>query len=312
MEQQLKENEPEIEITEDAVVVETAEDQKPEPQAEAPQPPPAPQVDPAAEVKAQLAEARRIAAEAQAERDKLRQIAAQKDNEARAASSDAQLQQYNMLVGTIHATEQQLQNLEEKAQQAIEVCDGRLHAQITRQIASLSTKLEYYADAKSAIEEQAEAQRQAAERAAKQPRPPAVRPQSAAAAQNLTPESQRWLAAHPEVLQDPAKTSAVVRAHHVALDQGLVQDSPAYFAFIEQKLGYRQMSDTRPTQRGYAAPVSRDAGTTPNTNPNRVKLTAQQVQFAEQMGERMGLTRDAAIKRYAAGVIKSQERARNR
>ena len=107
MEQQLKENEPEIEITEDAVVVETAEDQKPEPQAEAPQPP-APQVDPAAEVKAQLAEARRIAAEAQAERDKLRQIAVQKDSEARAASSDAQLQQYNMLVGTIHATEQQL------------------------------------------------------------------------------------------------------------------------------------------------------------------------------------------------------------
>lgn len=72
------------------------------------------------------------------------------------------------------------------------------------------------------------------------------------------------------------------------------------------------MSDTRPTQRGYAAPVSRDAGTTPNMNPNRVKLTAQQVQFAEQMGERMGLTRDAAIKRYAHGVIKSQERARNR
>jgi len=302
-------DEPEIDLAvEDAVIV---EEDKPE-AAAAPEPAPAPQPDPAEEVRAQLLAAQQAAQQANAERDRMRAIAAQKEQEARAASSDAQLQQYNMLVQTMQSTERQLETLEEKAQQALEVGDGRAHAKAMREIAALQTKMEWYADAKVQIEEQAEAQRQAAERAAQTPRQTPVRQQSAAPS-NLTPESQRWLAAHPDVLRDPQKTAAVVLAHHVAVDQGWVQDSPAYFAFIEQRLGYRQVSDSRPTQRQtYAAPVSRDVGTTPTNNPNRVKLTAEQVAFAEQMGERMGLKRDAAIKRYAQGVIKAQERARNR
>lgn len=52
------------------------------------------------------------------------------------------------------------------------------------------------------------------------------------------PRVQDWLRKHPECVKDQSKNERVIRAHHVAMDQGLEDGSDEYFDFLDQKMGY--------------------------------------------------------------------------
>lgn len=129
----------------------------------------------------------------------------------------------------------------------------------------------------------------------KMPAPPPVDVVEQAAS-SLSPRSAAWVRAHPECIQDPNMYRRMVNSHNIAVDDGYEPDSDEYFAFIEQRLGYRQREDNQnaqtmssaaaPTQKRSAppaAPSSRSAGSG-NSGGNVVRLTAEMKEMAQMMG----------------------------
>jgi hypothetical protein len=54
----------------------------------------------------------------------------------------------------------------------------------------------------------------------------------------FSPVAQRWLRDHPDAVTNPDLNAKLIRAHHVAEDQGLEKEGPEYFRLLEEKLGY--------------------------------------------------------------------------
>jgi hypothetical protein len=116
-----------------------------------------------------------------------------------------------------------------------------------------------------------------------------------ALASQLSPRSANWIRAHPEFATDQRLYQKMLAAHNLAQADGLQVDSDDYFADIENtlRISKRPVEHDDPTTQAAqvtqrrsappAAPVSR-SGTAPGTRPNRVTLTAQQVEMAELMG----------------------------
>lgn len=52
-----------------------------------------------------------------------------------------------------------------------------------------------------------------------------------------TAPTANWLRAHPEFIRDPRKQSKLTAAHYDAEAEGLVADTPEYFAYVEEFLG---------------------------------------------------------------------------
>lgn len=129
----------------------------------------------------------------------------------------------------------------------------------------------------------------------KMPEPPQVDIVEQAAS-TLSPRSAAWVRAHPECIRDPNMYRRMVNSHNIAIDDGIEPDSDEYFAYIEQRLGYRSKNEGQnlqsmsaaatPTQKRTAppaAPTSRSAGSG-NSGGNVVRLTAEQKEMAHMMG----------------------------
>jgi hypothetical protein len=108
-------------------------------------------------------------------------------------------------------------------------------------------------------------------------RPPAD-PVEAFAVQ-LSPRSADWVRRHPEYVTDQRLNQKMIGAHNMAIADGHVADSEAYFEAVESLLGVRK-APTRsadPPARSVApaaAPVSRE------TRGNVVRLTAEEREIA--------------------------------
>lgn len=85
-----------------------------------------------------------------------------------------------------------------------------------------------------------------------------------------SPRAQQWLREHRDAITDPVVNARLIRAHHVAVDQGLHsgeargEETDAYFDFLSQKLGYTNGGE-QPPQRAHeeARPVPRQQQTQP-------------------------------------------------
>ncbi len=124
--------------------------------------------------------------------------------------------------------------------------------------------------------------------------PPQVMPADPveAFAARLTPRSADWVRSHPEFVRDPAKNRKMIAAHELAVADGIVPDTDAYFEAIEATLRIKpaavqaeeeasstaakviQRRDAAPA----AAPVSRG-----QSSRNVVRLTAAEREMAEMM-----------------------------
>ena len=125
-------------------------------------------------------------------------------------------------------------------------------------------------------------------------------------ARRCTPESAAWVRSHPEYVTDKQKNRVMIAAHELALAQGHKADTDNYFEAVEKTLNLRKsptngngnglhhedpdpMADAaRPSTNGRkaapaAAPVSR-SGTANGGRPDRVTLTAAEVEAAELSG----------------------------
>ena len=118
-----------------------------------------------------------------------------------------------------------------------------------------------------------------------------------ALAEQVTPESARWLRQNKQFLGTEAAVRRMFRAHEDAIEDGIKADTPEYFGFIEERLKIskpvRVEADADPTAEAAkvtqrrsappAAPVTR-TGAAPGTRPNVVRLTSAEREMASMMG----------------------------
>lgn len=128
---------------------------------------------------------------------------------------------------------------------------------------------------------------------------------------NVSPKSAAWLRSHPECLTDDVMNAKVLLADKEAKRKGLVADTPEYFTYIEEKMGYRKPADddadeveTRQAERSekrpaYAAPPSRDTAPGSPRKASQMRLSREQVDTAEALG--------MTPAQYAAWLVKAEK-----
>ncbi len=117
-----------------------------------------------------------------------------------------------------------------------------------------------------------------------------------ALASQLSPRSAEWVRRNPQCVTDPRMYQKMVAAHNLAMADGYQPDTDDYFAFVEDTLKISKrvviQEDDDPmsgaakvTQRRSppAAPVSRN-NTSTGSRPNSVRLTAEEVETANDLG----------------------------
>lgn len=145
-------------------------------------------------------------------------------------------------------------------------------------------------------------QLEAGKKALEQQPKPTARPTTDPVAQftaNMSPQSAAWIRSHPEYVHDNKLNRKMIRAHEDALDEGIREDTPAYFESIERQLGITKdikldppaddnaMSDAAAPARRAApasAPVTR-SGNGAGARANVVTLTRDEVEIAEMTGQ---------------------------
>jgi hypothetical protein len=215
-------------------------------------------------------------------------------NEAQRAKKDVQESDYQTILSAIDATKRNSDLIKRAWAEAMQSGDF-LKAADLQEVQSLnSSKLQVLENGKSAIE---------AKRS--QPEQPAANDPVEAFASQLTPRSADWVRAHPEVVRDQRLYTAMVSAHNLAMTQGYVPDTDAYFHAVENFMGMRPKTQTVPTYRPdpveepamsaaakpvqkrseapVIAPTSRVASNS-SGKPSVVRLNAEQKEAAEIMG----------------------------
>lgn len=271
-----------------------------------------PKDDPVARLTAQVEAARQRETTLIAERDRVAQIATQKAREAQAATARAQLSDYDLIANALAGATEKMGVLEQQYANAFAEGDGARAAALQRQMATLGPRIAQLEDGKSRMEDMAAHQKRQAEVQRRQP-PQQQRPQQQhgdpleASIAHFSEPSKKWIREHRDLVTQPGKWEAVIRAHHVAEDNGLEADTQDYFAFIEKKIGLRQEepepTPAAPRRSMPAAPVSRGNGN--GGKPTPVRLSVEEQRIASDLG----MTNEE----YARGkVLRAKEQSQMR
>jgi len=238
----------------------------------------------------QLTEERqaRAAAESRA------QEAARGEAEARGRVQTTEL---DLVKNAIATVTQANDALEAKYADAMAAQDWPTAAKLQRQMGDNSAKLTQLEAGKTHLEKQPK------------PTPRAPTDPVEALCAQLSGPSAAWVRAHPEFARDPHKYRQMIAAHELAKARGHKEDTEGYFKSIEKTLDLaepvngehrvngttKHAEETDPLEdpsaaaptggrqsAPAAAPVSR--GTTNGSRPNTVRLSADEVEMAENMG----------------------------
>jgi hypothetical protein len=272
-----KEDQLEIDLGEDPkpaedIVVEKAEEKKPEQDGD-------PVEGSLEALKEQLENERKARQEAQ-------RRASEAEQTAYAAQSEAQDTNLHLVSNAIETVRQNNDILKANYREAMASGDYDSAADIQAEMSANAAKLLQLEQGKQALESQ--------------PRQPAPEPYVSdpveALASQLSFRSAEWVRRNPQFATDPRLYQKMIAAHNIAMADGIPADSDEYFESIEDTLrirrnemdnNYDAMADAaKPTQRRSAppaAPVSRSGGGT-GSRPNRVTLTAAEREIASMMG----------------------------
>ena len=121
-----------------------------------------------------------------------------------------------------------------------------------------------------------------------------------ALASQLSPRSAAWVRANPDYARNPRLTQKMIAAHNLVTADGIAPDTDEYFESVERVLGVSaapsasvaaaeapMSAASAPAQRRSspaAAPVSRSGNPT-NSRPNVVRLSAEEREMAQMMGQ---------------------------
>jgi hypothetical protein len=238
-----------------------------------------------------------LQAETQAERS-ARMVAEQEAQKAtriaHGAAQHAQASRHQLVEGYIRQAAAREDQIKDKIKSALEAGDYTAVSNLQMEAAKVAARKLQYEDTLSDLE--TEAKRPVIEPMERKP----VADSFEDSIKNLSEKSKAWLRDHRECITDEVKNAEVLLADKQARRQGMQPDTPEYFQFIEEKLGYRQKAEAVETtddgveiieaapvkrQSMPAAPVSRDSR--PNgkpSNPSQYRLSKAEVEIAEAMG----------------------------
>jgi hypothetical protein len=193
---------------------------------------------------------------------------------------------YQVIISVIEATKREGDQAEVDYKTAMENGDFAASAKAQRIMARVESRLDQLDGARQNIELERKTPPKV-EGAVRAPEPQrAVDPVDALAGQ-LSAKSASWVRQHPECATDPVLFQEMVAADARAKRLGHAPDSPEYFNFIEQRLGFSEperaavVKEDAPQRRAVpSAPVSREAPGTVNQRRS-VTLSAEEQEIAQ-------------------------------
>jgi len=237
-----------------------------------------------AELKARLEEEKKLRFEAESRAQQAQQTA----TKAAAEVQDSNLQ---LITGAIDKLKRESDYLKSHFKEAMTSGDYDAAAQIQETMSLNAAKLLQLQNGKASLEERL---------ANPQPAAPQSNDPVERVASTLSPRSAAWIRAHPQCITDQRMYQKMVGAHNIAMADGYIVDSDAYFDAIEQQLGFRKASPAQvddgedialsaaaaPVQKRNApaaAPTTRTASGTPSKS-QVVRLSSEMREMASMMG----------------------------
>jgi len=220
------------------------------------------------------------------------------------ASGRAMQSQYDLVNTEIANGKARQEAIKREMKIARETGDTDRETDLINESARVGVRLQTNEERKAHIEAQHREEQARREAKRSQPADPFE-----ASLQGLSPKSQAWLRSHPECVTDDVMNAKVLLADKEARRKGFAADTPEYFSYIEEQMGYRQprrdeddgevetrRSDKSDRRQSYAAPPSRDSAPGAPLKPTQKRLSREQVETAEAMG--------MTPSQYAAWMVK--------
>lgn len=242
---------------------------------------------------AQLKAAQETAEAERRERVKAEAAAREAQEAAKRSQGDVMTHRAQVVAAAIETVGIERQQARNAYKAAMEAGDYDAAATAQEQIADSAAKLVRLQEAKAALDAQKGKQPIAHEGRVEKP---ASQPQDAfeQAVANLSPASQAWARRNPTMFTDQKNFARTLAAHHSAVAEDIAPDTPAYFQFLEERLGLRQKAaDPTPPAKGTerssgartAAPVARDGnGGGSRFSGGKITLTAAEREAAAISG----------------------------
>ena len=248
-----EEPEIEVEIEQDAPVVETKNDGSED------------AIAPAIREQAKEYEVKLVAEREEKEAASRRADAAER--EARVATARVADSDLDSVTNAISMVEMQREKVKRQLKDAMESGDFDGTVKSQEDLAETITKLNALREGKNYIEQ-------------RKSEPVNVDPQEAYIGK-FTQRSQEYLRQHRELVTNENKNKRMIAAHYEAEAEGHKPDSEAYFQFLDNRLGYADAPKKAPSRMPAGAPVSRGSGDIQSGgNGNVIKLSSGEARAA--------------------------------
>lgn len=201
------------------------------------------------------------------EKEAARRRADTAEREARVATARVADSDLDSVTNAISMVEMQRDKVKRQLKDAMEAgdFDGTVKAQ--EDLSEAITKLNALKEGKNYIEQ-------------RKSEPVNVDPQEAYIGK-FTQRSQEYLRQHRELVTNENKNKRMIAAHYEAEAEGHKPDSEAYFQFLDNKLGYADAPKKAPSRMPAGAPVSRGNGDIQSGgNGNVIKLSSGEARAA--------------------------------
>ena len=201
------------------------------------------------------------------EKEAARRRAETAEREARVATARVADSDLDSVTNAISMVEMQRDKVKRQLKDAMEAgdFDGTVKAQ--EDLSEAITKLNALKEGKNYIEQ-------------RKSEPVNVDPQEAYIGK-FTQRSQEYLRQHRELVTNENKNKRMIAAHYEAEAEGHKPDSEAYFQFLDNKLGYADAPKKAPSRMPAGAPVSRGNGDIQSGgNGNVIKLSSGEARAA--------------------------------
>jgi len=201
------------------------------------------------------------------EKEAARRRADTAEREARVATARVADSDLDSVTNAISMVEMQREKVKRQLKDAMEAgdFDGTVKAQ--EDLSEAITKLNALKEGKNYIEQ-------------RKSDPVNVDPQEAYIGK-FTQRSQEYLRQHRELVTNENKNKRMIAAHYEAEAEGHKPDSEAYFQFLDNKLGYADAPKKAPSRMPAGAPVSRGNGDIQSGgNGNVIKLSSGEARAA--------------------------------
>lgn len=206
--------------------------------------------------------------------------------QARRDAEDARKRQNDLesdvITGGLTAAQAERDAAKQALQQAGEAGDWKAIADAQSRIGRAEAKILTFESGAAEVAERKE--RQPEPKQEQQIQRPADPMAAIDANPNLLPAEREWLKAHPDAVLDTSRNNELSVGYQRAMKKGLVRGTPAYFAELEDFMGYKQ-PDTQERETSVQAPVTpKERGGDGRPSNGRVTLTPEQRDLAKNMG----------------------------